>query len=53
MARAKPTRDETPILWKILRKCVSRFLAEVQLRGYLRVGFALDDEACHLQFAFG
>ncbi len=48
------TCDVTPILWKILRKCVSTvFRRKVQLRGDLRVGLALVDEACHLQFAFG
>src|SRR5215831_9486310 len=28
-------------------------LAEEQLRGDLGVGLAVDDEPCHLQFAFG
>ena len=32
---------------------LDRLLAEEQLRGYLAVGPAVDDEPCHLQFAFG
>ena len=44
-------RQDRPAVSRV--SALDGLLAEVQLRGYLRVGLALDDESCHLQFAFG